>query len=69
MMDKLADPAHPLWKFLRVLAVLAATLFVFQFAYQHKIGMVDILPIITIIGTVAGFDLTKAAIVNKLQGP
>ena len=68
-MDKLADPAHPLWTFLRVLAVLIATLFVFQFAYQHKIGMVDIIPILTIIGTVAGFDFTKATIVSRFQKP
>jgi hypothetical protein len=67
MMDKLADPAHPLWKFLRVAVVLVVILFVFQFAYQHGLGIVDIIPIITILATIAGFDVTKATITNLLK--
>lgn len=66
-MDKLADPAHPLWKFLRVVVVLIVMLIVFQFSYQHGLGLVDIIPILTILATVAGFDITKATITNLMK--
>lgn len=66
-MDKLADPAHPLWKLLRVVVVLIVMLIVFQFSYQHGLGLVDIIPILTILATVAGFDITKATITNLMK--
>ena len=65
MFNKLSDPAHPLWKIIRLLVVCVAILVVFQIGYSHGLGSVDIMPIVTILATLAGFDQLKSVVTSE----
>ena len=58
----LNDPAHPLWKLLRLVVLLVACMVTFHFGYQSGLVYKDIIPIITLLLTIGGFDIAKAVV-------
>jgi len=67
--NKLADPDHGLWKFLRLVVLLIAILIVFELSYMHGLGRVDFWPIVELIGVVCGFDQLKSRVTIRKTAP
>lgn len=57
MLEKLVDPTHPIWMHIKVIIMTGVILLVFQFAYQHGLGIVDVWPVIIFIGSMYGIDI------------
>lgn len=56
---------HPIWALARQVAVLVSCLVTFQIAYYNKLSTSDIIPIVTILLSVAGVDATKRIIQSR----
>jgi hypothetical protein len=56
---------HPGWALARQVVLLATCLVTFQVCYQNKLATVDIIPIVTLMLSVLGVDITKLVIAKK----
>ncbi len=53
---------HPIWPLLRSIVLIVACLVTFQFCYYNKLSTSDIIPIVTIVLSILGVDITKYVI-------
>lgn len=66
-LDKLADPAHPIWLHIKVVTITIVIAIIFQFGYKSGLVTADILPIIGMILTMYGVNVGQQVISKSIN--